>query len=143
MPTSDEPTTPMVTEPIGRTPRTPAVRILAAVVVVLILALGAVTAYFVSADRAHREREDQLATQVADGQRKVQELQAQVASARAEAEKAKAENASGGADAAKVQQLSSCSDALKGVLGAKSGSDFSKAFKAMQELCVVAGIPLF
>jgi len=80
--------------------------------------------------------------QVADGQRKVQELQAEVAAAKAEVAKAREQN-TGGADDGKAQQLSSCADALKSVLGARSGADFSKAFKAMQELCTIAGIPLF
>ncbi|NUR71001.1 MAG: hypothetical protein HOU81_09280 [Hamadaea sp.] len=135
---------PVTAVPYDRPPRRPTVKILTGLVVVLLIALTAVTGYFLSADKAHREREDQLAAQVADGQRKVQELQAQVAAAQADAAKARAENAaSGGTDTGKVEQLTSCSDALKSVLSARSGADFSKAYKAMQELCKIAGIPLF
>ncbi|MEV0273820.1 hypothetical protein AB0H43_34030 [Hamadaea sp. NPDC050747] len=160
MPNSDDPTVPVhgqaavpttvqeypVTAIPYQTPaRRPAVKILTGVVVVLLVLLTAVTGYFVSADKAHREREDQLAVQVADGQRKVQEMQAEVAAAKAEAEAAKAQaaNTSEGSDTNKVQQLNSCTDALKSVLGARSGADFAKAYKAMQELCKIAGIPLF
>lgn len=135
---------PVTAVPYQRPPRSAAVPILSAFVVVLLLMLIALTGYSVSAANDASKRQDQLAAQLAQEQRHVQELQAQVAAAKAEAQKAR-QGRSGEDDGAQgtVEQLTSCSDALDGVLKARSGSDFSKAFQAMKDQCKIAGISLF
>jgi hypothetical protein len=131
---------PATAVPYQRPPRSAAVPILSTLVVIVLLALIAVTGYSASAVNDAHKRQDQLAAQLADEQRRVKELQAQVAAAKAEAQKAQQ---NGNDDGGKAQQLGSCADALQSVLGARSGSDFAKAFDAMKERCKVAGIPLF
>jgi cell division protein FtsB len=137
---------PITAVPYQQPRRSAAVPILSTLVVILLLLLVALTGYSVSAaDDAHK-RQEQLAVQLADEQRRVKELQAQVAAAKAEAEKAKKghnDDDSGDSGKSTVEQLTSCTDALDGVLKARSGSDFGKAFEAMKNLCKVAGIPLF
>jgi hypothetical protein len=135
---------PVTAVPYQRPPRSAAVPILSAFVVVLLLMLVALAGYSVSAGNDARKRQDQLAAQLAQEQRQVQDLQAQLAAAKAEAEKAR-QGQNGQSDDAQgtVQQLTSCSDALDGVLKARSGSDFSKAFQAMKDQCKIAGISLF
>jgi hypothetical protein len=133
---------PVTAVPFQRPPRSMAVPILSVLVVILLLMVVALTAHSVSATKDARERQDQLASQLAAEQRRTQELQAQVAAAKAEAEKAKRQQ-SGDGSPGTLQQLSSCSDALGGVLKARSGSDFGKAYQAMKDQCKIAGISLF
>jgi Tfp pilus assembly protein PilN len=156
-PTSEEPTVPfhgqatvpsrppadypVTAVPYQRPPRSGAVPILSALVVVLLLLLIGVTGYMVSSSNDASKRQQELATQLADEQRHVKELQAQVAAAQAEAERAK--QAQSGGSQGTMQQLSSCSDALSSVLKARSMSDFGKAYDAMKSQCKVAGISLF
>ncbi|WP_027344303.1 hypothetical protein [Hamadaea tsunoensis] len=123
--------------PYQRPPRSAAVPILVTLVVILVLALLGLTAHTVSAGDDARRKQNQLTAQIADQQRQIQELQAQVAAATAEAQKART------GDAGKAEQLGSCADALTDVLKARSGDDFGKAWREMQERCKVAGIPLF
>lgn len=137
---------PVTAVPYQEPRRSAAVPILSTFVVILLLLLVALTGYSVSAADGAHKRQEQLATQLADEQRHVKELQAQVAAAKAEAEKAKKGhdgNESGDSGNGTAEQLTSCTDALDGVLKARSGSDFSKAYEAMKNLCTVAGIPLF
>lgn len=135
---------PVTAVPYERPPRSVAVPILSAFVVVLLLMLVALAGYSVVSGNDARKRQDQLAAQLAQEQRHVQELQAQVAAAKAEAQKAR-QGRNGQDDDAQstIQKLTSCSDALDGVLKARSGSDFSKAFQAMKDQCKIAGISLF
>jgi cell division protein FtsB len=137
---------PVTAVPYQQPRRSAAVPILSTLVAILLLLLVALTGYSVSAaDDAHK-RQQQLVAQLADEQRRVKELQAQVAAAKAETERAKKghdSDDSGDSGKSAVDQLTSCSDALDGVLKARSGSDFSKAYEAMKNLCKVAGIPLF
>lgn len=135
---------PVTAVPYQRPPRSPAVPILSAFVVVLLLMLVALTGYSVSSGNDARKRQDELAAQLAQEQRHVQELQAQVAAAKAEAQKARqGQDGQNGNAQGTVKQLTSCSDALDGVLKARSGSDFSKAYQAMKDQCKIAGISLF
>jgi uncharacterized protein YlxW (UPF0749 family) len=129
---------PVTAVPYQRPPRSAAVPILSVLVVILLLMVVGLTAHSVSAGEDSRKRQDQLTAQLAAEQRRVKELQAQVAAAKAEAEKAKGTESPG-----TVAQLTSCADALSGVLKARSGGDFGKAFEAMKNLCKVAGISLF
>lgn len=133
---------PVTAVPYQRPKRSAAVPILSTLVVILLLLLVALVGHSVSATSDAAKRQDQLAAQLADEQRHVKELQAQVAAAKAEAEKAKQGQGGEGSNNA-VEQLTSCTDALDGVLKARSGSDFGKAFEAMKNLCKVAGISLF
>jgi hypothetical protein len=132
---------PVTAVPYQRPPRSGAVPILSAVVVVLLLLLIGMTAYSVSSANDASKRQQELATQLANEQRHVQELQAQVAAAQAEAEKAKQQQ-SGGSPGT-IQQLSSCSDALGAILKARSMADFGNAYDAMRSQCKIAGISLF
>ena len=133
---------PVTAVPYPRRPRSAAVPILSALVVILVLLLVALTGYSVSAtDDAHK-RQQELATQLAEEQRHVKELQAQVAAAQAEVQKAKQRDGAAGGPGT-VEQLSSCSDALGGVLKARSIDDFGKAYEAMKNQCKIAGISLF
>jgi len=133
---------PVTAVPYQRPPRSAAVPILSVLVVILLLMVVALTAHSVSATKDARDRQDQLAAQLAGEQRRTQELQAQVVAAKAEAEKAKRQQ-SGDGSPGTVAQLTSCSDALGGVLKARSGADFGKAFNAMKDQCKIAGISLF
>ena len=133
---------PVTAVPYQRPPRGPAVPILSTLVVILLLMVLALTAHSVSAANETHKSQEQLATQLADEQRRVKELQAQVAAAKAEVQKVK-QGQDGDGSPGTVEQLTSCADALDGVLKARSGSDFSKAFEAMKNLCKIAGIPLF
>lgn len=132
---------PVTAVPYQRPPRSAAVPILSVLVVILLLMVVALTAHSVSATKDARDRQDQLASQLAAEQRRTQELQAQVAAAQAEAEKAKRQQS--GDSQGTISQLNNCSDALGGVLKARSGADFGKAFQAMKDQCKIAGIPLF
>jgi len=133
---------PVTAVPYQRPPRSAAVPMLTVLVLILLVMVVGLTAHSVSTANDARHRQEQLAAQLADEQRHVQELQAQVAAAKAEAQKAKqGQNGDGGPGT--IEQLNSCSDALGGVLKARSGADFSKAFDAMKSQCKVAGISLF
>jgi type II secretory pathway component PulL len=129
---------PVTAIPYQKPPRSAAVPILSVLVIILLLIVVALVGHDVSSAGDAQKRQDQLASQLAAEQRKVQELQAQVAAAKADAQKAKGDDSQG-----TVEQLNSCSDALDGVLKARSGSDFSKAFEAMKSQCKIAGISLF
>jgi Tfp pilus assembly protein PilX len=133
---------PATAVPYQRPPRGAAVPILSTLVVILLLIVLALTGHSVSAASESHKREEQLATQLANEQRRVKELQAQVAAAKAEVQKVK-QGQDGAGSPGTVEQLTSCADALDGVLKARSGSDFTKAFEAMKNLCKIAGIPLF
>jgi hypothetical protein len=133
---------PVTAVPYQRPPRSAAVPILTVLVLILLVMVVGLVAHEVSASRDAQARQDQLATQLADEQRHVKELQAQVAAAKAEAQKAK-QGQDGDGGPGTVEQLNSCSDALGGVLKARSGADFSKAFEAMKDQCKIAGISLF
>ena len=136
-PVAEYPTTAV---PYQKPPRSAAVPILTVLVLILLVMVVGLTAHSVSADNDAHKQQEQLAAQLADQQRQVKELQAQVAAAKAEA--AKAKQGGDGASSA-IAQLNSCSDALNGVLKARSGDDFSKAFDAMKDQCKIAGISLF
>jgi Tfp pilus assembly protein PilX len=129
--------TPVTAVPYQRPPRGAAVPALTVFVLILLIIVVGLTVHSVSAANDARKRQDQLTAQLADEQRHVQELQAQLAAA-------KAEQAKHNGDATgTIDQLNSCSDALSGVLKARSGSDFSKAYNAMKDQCKIAGISIF
>lgn len=133
---------PVTAVPYQRPPRSGAVPILSALVAILLLMLMGLSWYMVSSSSDASKRQQELTTQLAEEQRHVKELQAQVAAAQAEVEKAK-QGQSGEQNQGTVQQLSSCSDALGGVLKARSMDDFGKAYEAMKAQCKIAGISLF
>ncbi|NUT37613.1 MAG: hypothetical protein HOV79_31600 [Hamadaea sp.] len=134
-------TYPATAVPYQRPPRSAAVPILTVLVLILVLALFGLMTYSMTAVDRVNQKQEQTAAQLAEEQRRVKELQAQVAAAKAEAEKAKRQQS--GAEGGAVEQLTSCTDALAGVMKARSAAEFGKAFETMQQACKIAGIPLF